>query len=153
MKGIFGQLEKLINEHGSAQILRERLGLAADQYAALEKKATNLEAENQSLRQQVESLRKESTNLKQKMQNQADRPPDFTDDTHKVLRYFFDQPGDHHVQELSRRVSLDRPMTEYHFDLLFGAGFIIQSVIGMGDSPPMCTITPEGRKYVVRTGI
>ncbi len=64
MKGIFGQLEKLINEHGSAQVLRERLGLAADQCAALEKRANALNAEVDTLRLEVASLRKQNTDLK-----------------------------------------------------------------------------------------
>ena len=34
---IFGGIEKLITEHGSATILKERLLLVADKYAALEK--------------------------------------------------------------------------------------------------------------------
>ncbi len=42
---IFDELEKLINEHGSANILRERNAFAKDQYAALEKKTIELERE------------------------------------------------------------------------------------------------------------
>lgn len=34
---IFGGIEKLITEHGSAAILRERISLAAQQYTILEK--------------------------------------------------------------------------------------------------------------------
>jgi hypothetical protein len=64
MIGIFDGLTQLINEHGSATVLRERIALAADQYNALEKKVTDLsesvkvaeakarelESENQRLR-------------------------------------------------------------------------------------------------------
>ncbi len=59
---ILSEIEKLINEHGSAVILKERLQLAADQYAALEKKladmevrATKVEADSQ--RFELEALR------------------------------------------------------------------------------------------------
>ena len=38
---IFGGIEKLINEHGSATILKERLLLVADKYAALEQKLSD----------------------------------------------------------------------------------------------------------------
>ncbi len=34
------EIERLITEHGSAAILKERLALASDQYSALEKKFT-----------------------------------------------------------------------------------------------------------------
>jgi len=60
---IFGGIEKLITEHGSAAILRERIGLAAQQYAILEKenaslklRIANLEAKNTKLQGQARSL-------------------------------------------------------------------------------------------------
>jgi len=93
--GIFEGIEKLINEHGSATILKERLSLAADQYAALERKNAeterraqeaevgkltaevraqnaemrikNLEAENRHLRLDNEQLVKEIGNLKKQL--------------------------------------------------------------------------------------
>lgn len=42
-------LEKLINEHGSSTILKERLGLVQAQYAALERRCADLETENATL--------------------------------------------------------------------------------------------------------
>lgn len=53
---IFGSIEKLITEHGSAVILRERIGLAEQQYAALEK-------ENVALRQRVSDLEAKNERL------------------------------------------------------------------------------------------
>ncbi|MEW9572681.1 hypothetical protein ABQJ54_13055 [Rhodanobacter sp. Si-c] len=60
---LFGGIEKLITEHGSAAILRERIGLAAQQYAILEKenaslkvRITTLEAENSRLQEQARSV-------------------------------------------------------------------------------------------------
>jgi DNA repair exonuclease SbcCD ATPase subunit len=38
-------IEKAINEHGSAEILKERLDLAKDQFVALDRKASELERE------------------------------------------------------------------------------------------------------------
>jgi predicted RNA-binding Zn-ribbon protein involved in translation (DUF1610 family) len=59
---IFGGIEKLITEHGSAAILRERIDLAAQQYAILERenaslklRISTLEAENNSLKEQARS--------------------------------------------------------------------------------------------------
>lgn len=40
----------LINEHGSSDILRERLLLASDQYSALEKENVILKLENENLK-------------------------------------------------------------------------------------------------------
>lgn len=55
--GLLDGLEKLINEHGSAAILKERITLANDKHAALEAKVTALEAEKTKLHKEIEDLR------------------------------------------------------------------------------------------------
>lgn len=65
--GIFDSIEKLINEHGSAVILRERVALAKDQYDALEKKNDSLIEENGTLRSHVDLLSTENAQLKDKV--------------------------------------------------------------------------------------
>ena len=54
---IFDSIEKLITEHGSASILRERLAQAKDQHAILEGKASALERENTQLKSDCERLK------------------------------------------------------------------------------------------------
>jgi hypothetical protein len=54
----FDSIEKLINERGSAKILLQRLELAKDQYAALERKVAQLTDEVEQLRQDNEVLRR-----------------------------------------------------------------------------------------------
>ena len=56
---LFDNLEKLITEHGSASILRERLSLAADKYSALEEKVAQLKEENATLRSDLKAARQE----------------------------------------------------------------------------------------------
>lgn len=62
--GIFQDIERLITEHGSAAILRERLTLAAEQYAALEKKVDELQAENERLESENSKLQEQVRNFK-----------------------------------------------------------------------------------------
>jgi hypothetical protein len=62
--GIFQDIERLITEHGSAAILRERLTLAAEQYAALEKKVVELQAENERLESENFKLQEQVRNFK-----------------------------------------------------------------------------------------
>lgn len=50
---MFHLLEKLINEHGSATILKEHLRLVQAQYTALERRCGDLDAENAALRLEV----------------------------------------------------------------------------------------------------
>jgi hypothetical protein len=72
--GLFDGFEKLINEHGSAVILKERIALANDKYVALEQKLSvselrtnNLESENQSLRLDTEKAHAQIRNLEEQL--------------------------------------------------------------------------------------
>ena len=69
--GLLDGFEKLINEHGSAVILKERIALANDKYVSLEQKlttselrVTELEAENKTLSLNLEKAQIEIQNLK-----------------------------------------------------------------------------------------
>lgn len=55
--GFLDGLEKLINEHGSAVILKERIALANDKYAVLEAENKVLRSENDVLKLNVNELR------------------------------------------------------------------------------------------------
>ncbi len=54
---LFGSIEKLINEHGSATILKERMALANDKYLFLEDKVIVLEDKIKTLGLENETLR------------------------------------------------------------------------------------------------
>ena len=55
--GLLDGFEKLINEHGSAVILKERIALANDKYAILEKEASVLKSENERLKLITKSVK------------------------------------------------------------------------------------------------
>lgn len=57
------QLQKLINERGSAAILRDHLALFKDQVALLEKKNVELVAENATLAEEIQILQSEKEQL------------------------------------------------------------------------------------------
>ena len=67
--GLLDGLEKLITEHGSASILKERIALANDKYAALEEKLSASELRVKNLESEKEALRLDNDKLKQ--QNRA----------------------------------------------------------------------------------
>ena len=73
MPGLFDSFEKLINEHGSATILKERLLLVADQYAALEKALAASEAKAKEVIAQKEHLELENLQTKEEVQALKDR--------------------------------------------------------------------------------
>ena len=79
---IFDGIEKLINEHGSAKILGERLLLAKDQNTAQEKRISELDAqlkqaqtEITTLRLKLQSSQEEYERATQEIQNLHSLPP------------------------------------------------------------------------------
>ena len=67
--GLLDGFEKLINEHGSSTILKERIALANDKHVALEKENATLKSDNVVLRSENEALRLNNDQLQQ--QNRA----------------------------------------------------------------------------------
>ncbi len=61
-------IEKTINEHGSAAILKERIDLARDQYAALERKLADATALLSQYRSTIEQLQLQNERLELEMQ-------------------------------------------------------------------------------------
>lgn len=62
--GLLDGLEKIINEHGSATILKERISLANDKYSLLENKNKMLEENNSVLANKIDILQKENQTLR-----------------------------------------------------------------------------------------
>jgi len=96
-------IEKLINEHGSAAILRERLSLASDQYSALEGKVTELqtkteqlEAQNEELRCRVEQNVAENQRLRNQLNENTAHGSKLSPDELNVLQAVAREPGHNH---------------------------------------------------------
>ena len=154
---IFGEIERLITEHGSATILRQRLELAKEQYSALENKVTELRSENDNLRLQLQQSQQQIEELNKSLPSASEKRSDFDDTTHKILKTFFNRSDNICVDEAAEYVGIDRAIARYHFDLLMEADFIILTRMGSegwdGSSPAMYGITAKGRKYVVKNKI
>lgn len=64
ISGLFDSLEKLINEHGSATVLRERIAFLKDQFTSLEKQLVECRNEAVSLNKKISELHSENQSLK-----------------------------------------------------------------------------------------
>ncbi len=101
MMNIFAPIEKLINEHGSSTILRERIALAQDQYTALEKKVKSLELQIEELKSKLENKENEIAELRDSGQctERIDRkPPEnerFDEKTESILLFLADNKDSH----------------------------------------------------------
>jgi len=157
MANIFGPIEKLITEHGSAQIQRQRndmlweqLQIAKEQYEALERKNVELDRENKALQQKVARLEEDNDRLKQATVSPDDKTSGFTDDTHRMLVVFFNSSCPLTVDEVAARIGMKMPMAEYHLGLLREARMVRPTQPTVYGSRPPYKILQEGRNYVVR---
>ncbi len=153
--GLFDNLEKLINEHGSSTILKERLLLAEDKYSTVVTKLTEANSEIERLRFELEQIRKECDSLRQaSAARTAGRPIDFDANTEKILKLFFDANKNQSVDSVARLLGLQPGIVKYHFDILQNENFIDIYSIGVqtmrGSTPPEYGLTPAGRAYVVK---
>jgi septal ring factor EnvC (AmiA/AmiB activator) len=63
------EIEKLINEHGSAKILQERIALAKDQYEVLEKELAASKSREADLTAEIKRLSLDNEKLNKKINN------------------------------------------------------------------------------------
>ena len=75
----FSGIEKLINEHGSAVILKERLSLASDKYAMLELEKNALVIEVEKLQKMVEAQKEKIQQLEKTLSEKNKDNANFID--------------------------------------------------------------------------
>lgn len=153
--GLFDGLEKLINEHGSSQILHERLELAADKYSKLESELAELKVENAALRQERATLQAEVVELKQAHAVLQDGGAALEPDEDRILGIMFEKASSMSLDQVCRTCGIQVAVCQYHFDRLLRAEMIRQTrasirVTAAPPSPALFGLTPKGREHVVR---
>ncbi len=150
---MLAMLEKLINEHGSSSILRERLGLFSDKYEMLEQKNKTLEENNASLENQLQAANKEIEKLRaEATSNQAANSfANLHENESKLLKYLFDNDHDFTAHQIASYLSIPIGNAEYHLDKLLEHNYIRGHLNMMTGTK--YSISPEGRAYVIESGI
>jgi len=157
-------IEKLINQHGSSTVLKERLELLKDQISALEKRNSALKLNNTILRSkkntiesQLNKARKEIERLNQFIQKlEKDEAKTRLDAvTEKILKMFFYRRRELSVSEVADTLSIDVRTTRYHFNFLLENNLIKQTRVGFVSMngrkrDPQFSITSSGREYISR---
>ena len=153
--GLLDGFEKLINEHGSAAILKERMALANDQYAVLEKKSedsarrvTELETENKTLRLELEKAKAEIENLKGDADNASGDRLDKIKEKILVLL----AGRDAHEHNIAQELGVGIQVAVFHLEELQSTDFIGRSISMMGEECPWY-LNQEGRRYLVTHGL
>lgn len=152
---ILGEIERLINEHGSAVILKERLALASDQYSALEQKLAaselrtkELESANQRLNSDLEKTTIELQNLKKLTeQSHGSRLEELRE---KIL-VLLSQNETLEVEEISSHLNIGTQLATFHLEELKKTA-MVNDYFGF-DMPTCWGLIHGGRAYLVRHGL
>lgn len=149
--GLFDGFEKLINEHGSAVILKERIALAEDKYAALEQKLsaselqkTELESTNKTL---TDNLKKAEIEI-QSLKKLTEVPPDNRLDEVKEKLLIQLAVGDSFESNLAQNIGISAQVAAFHLEELDSMEFIYRSLSMTGQTFPWRLIQ-EGRRYLI----
>lgn len=149
--------EKLINEHGSAVILKERIELINDKYEALQSKLENSLKENELLKKENRLLTSKLKEYEQNSEAQKEKPLSLSDEQKRILKVLFSSNDGVDERSLAQNLSIDMGALNYHTDELLEKGLIEEPGMTMGNSftgePGYFThyISKNGRKYVVET--
>ena len=160
---MLNMFEKLINEHGSSTILKERLSLFSDKYSMLEEKlkiseqkSKVLEHENNNFKTQLSQATKEIEKLKEVVESSAEssKSHKLDDIKEKILQLLFQVGEEVDLVQLCTQLSLDKSTAEYHLTTLEDGNYIYtryyQGDWVSGESGFTAhEIAQNGRKYVV----
>ena len=157
--GLLDSIEKLITEHGSAAILRERIALANDKHAALEKKAATLESENAALKVQVqvaqaenERLRAEIAALKEKStEAQSGQSSRLEEVREKILVLLAERDGIAD-QQIAQALGIGPQVAAFHLQELQSAS-MVRCTLRVGQRFTPWHVSQEGRRYLVSNGL
>jgi len=167
--GFLDSLEKLITEHGSATILKERIQLLNDRHADLQRKCDAAEKERDSLRADNASLRSEKQAMQaqideiRRLQDDADRqrqkdcagPDRLPADRESVLRAICFHP-DRETAQVAGITGLSGQMAQWHIDALeksrlIHVSYTVSTPWDKGGR--FLTVTEDGRDYLARNGL
>jgi chromosome segregation ATPase len=148
--------EKLINEHGSSTILKERLELFSDKYSMLEEKLSVseqrnaiIESENKKLESKLQQATQEIENLRQIIESsRKDSGQDKINDVEKqILKLFFETNREISAAQIAGQFRINIGNAEYHINNLQTLGLLDASYNMMEDTHYY--ISPEGRAYLI----
>jgi len=161
--GLFDGIEKLITEHGSAAILKERIALVKEQYAALEKKLSESELRAKGLESDKERFELENFRLKEKIkeleeQLSADQGAGRLEELREKILILVSQHENITDAQVARAVSISEQLATFHLKELEKMEFVHCSYTMGSDwtgerSRTEWYIMQPGRSYLVSHGL
>jgi len=154
--GLLDGLEKLINEHGSATILKERIELANDKYAALERKLSESQQLIERLEREKQVAELENYKLKEKLQileQQLNTSGNTRlDETAENLLVALSSQREATVPQLCRLLDISEQVATFHLEELGNADLVSASYFYTGD-PTIWRLAQEGRRCLLSYGL
>ena len=154
---IFGEIERLITEHGSAAILKERISQLREQMDFLEKKSSALDGENIKLKTERDALQVQVVNLRQEIQGRDDvvqkeksHSNRLEEIKEKILKILSEQ-NEANCHQISHTLSANEQVVTFHLTELENINLVNPSYIM--NSPVIWSIAHEGRKYLISHGL
>ena len=168
---IIAEIERLINEHGSAVILKERLALASDQYSALERKLSECELRSKELKACVEELELKCLDL----QSENDRLQVDVKDAQEVIRQlnernksefsheknlneieinileYVSKAKSNSVNDISSFSGCNEAVAEYHLEELKNKEMVSSEYVTM--LGVLWSIEQPGKKYLIQNNL
>lgn len=157
------QLQKLINEHGSAAILRDHLALFKDQVLLLEKENLRLSNETSAYKtneekfnSDIEHLKKENEELRSKIQKyeqptKQSSHSDLLEEIKVKILLFMSKYDEICAGNVASALGIGLQTATFHLEELLDADFISASY-SMCEEPSWY-LAQNGRKYLVRNGL
>ena len=149
------QIQKLINEHGSATILRDHLAMFKDQVVLLEKKNADLTSENAILKSKIQVLERKQQDLVeenetfrreiQRHDQSAQCNP--LDEIKEKILLLLSEHQELSTKSMAKKLSMKLQEIEFHLQELLKVEMVHDSP-GIG-SPTTWSLEQEGRRYLI----
>jgi len=158
---MFKMLEKLINEHGSANILKERLGLRDDQisllkqeFSTLKRDNSDLLAENGKLKISLKQALEETQRLKEVIEYGAksQSAEEFSEAEIIILKHLFENAKSFTIEEISSHLGVIPNIAQHHINTLLNNELVIDQLGIGGMVPTMYRISESGIAFVMENG-
>lgn len=152
---MLNMFEKLINEHGSSAILKERIELINDKYEAMQGKFDNSEKENELLRKEVGVLKQQISTLQSQVASAQPQSNELPKEQQDILKLLFIANDYVRDELIARELNLEMGMLTYHLDellekkLLDMPSYISGSEFTGSTGYSEQGISTKGRKYFV----
>ena len=153
--GIFDGIEKIINEHGSASILKERINLIREQHDAqvneLKSERDKLEAKCELLEDQLKATQEEIQQLKVQIGNTS--PADGMDELEiSILEFLGKHRGDVSAASVASQLDQNPTRVEYYLDKLERDDFVYGHHFA-NSRVTLYEIGHLGREYLVKNNL